>query len=323
MLKINKKRSILNFIYIIFLLLCIGLLIFIPEIAMHSFLQGIRIWATKVLPALLPFFILVKLLSLTNLSNTIGRKLSPLTQYLYGVGGVAGYIYFMSILSGYPVGAKLTADIYKNNIISKGQAHTISSFTSTSGPLFIIGSVAIGMFKSQKLGFFILISHYIGALINGLLYKNKENTTTKINNISTTNNSISEIMTNSIMSIMLVGGFIALFYMILSLFLHLNVFSPICNILIPIGIPPDLTISIISGIIEVTTGASLLSLSGINFKMQAIILTFLISFGGFSIHTQAYCFLKEFEMSYSKFFLQKITHAFFSTLISMLIVLFF
>jgi nucleoside recognition membrane protein YjiH len=113
---------------------------------MQSFFQGLRLWATKVLPALLPFFILVKLLSYTTFSQTIGNFLSPITYRFYRVGGIAGYIYIMSILSGYPVGAKLTADFYKENYISKRQAHTISAFTSTSGPLFVLGTVGIGLF---------------------------------------------------------------------------------------------------------------------------------------------------------------------------------
>lgn len=315
----TKKLIDNNFLYIILLLFCISLFVFIPQIAMQSFFQGLRLWATKVLPALLPFFILVKLLSYTTFSQTIGNFLSPITYRFYRVGGIAGYIYIMSILSGYPVGAKLTADFYKENYISKRQAHTISAFTSTSGPLFVLGTVGIGLFTSQKLGIIVLISHYISAILNGLLYKYKDKPINKLNFTQKTTNTLSESMTSSIASILVVGGFIAIFYMILSLLLHIQAFKLPTYLFSLIGIPNEITIAIISGIIEVTTGATLLAKCAISFKLQALIVSFLISFGGLSIHAQAYCFLKDINMPYSKFLLQKFTHATLSLIITSII----
>ncbi|MGN0961648.1 MAG: nucleoside recognition domain-containing protein [Christensenellales bacterium] len=290
---------------------------------MQSFFQGIRLWATKVLPALLPFFILVKLLSYTTFSKSIGKFLTPITHKLYGVGGVSGYIYIMSILSGYPVGAKLTAEIYKDGGINKGQAHTISSFTSTSGPLFVLGTVGIGLFGNQLLGIVVLISHYLGAILNGLIYRYKDNSVNAQASFKDPTNTLNDCMTSSIMSILVVGGFIAIFYMLLTLLLHINAFSLPTYLLSKIGIPKELTIATISGFIEVTTGMSLLSQCAISFDLQAIIASFLISFGGLSIHAQAYCFLSNFDMPYSKFLLQKLTHASLSAIITLLIVLIF
>lgn len=316
----NKNKLIINYFYIVALLFCLLLFVFIPDIAMLSFSQGIRLWATKVLPALLPFFILVRLLSYTTFSRSIGKFLTPITNKLYGVGGVAGYIYIMSILSGYPVGAKLTADIYKDGGLSTGQAHTISSFTSTSGPLFVLGTVGIGLFHSHKLGIIVLISHYIGALLNGLLYRQKKHHVIQ-QSLNHSPNTLNDTMTSSITSILIVGGFIAIFYMLLSLLLHINAFYPLTRLLSLIGINENISTSIISGIIEVTTGASMLSNLTLSFNIQAIILSFLISFGGLSIHAQAYCFLLSFKMSYFKFLLQKSTHAILSTLVTLVILL--
>lgn len=320
----NKTKNI-NFLQILFILIIVFiilLLVIIPDIAIDTFLQGTLIWATKILPALLPFFILTNLLSYTYFSTSIGKLLSPITNKLYGVGGVAGYIYIMSIMSGYPVGAKLTSDMYINNIISSKQAQTITSFTSTSGPLFIIGTVGIGFFGSQKLGIIILVSHFISAILNGFLYRNKE----KSNNIDfinrkTSTNFISDSMTNGITSIMIVGGFIALFYMILSLLNSLNAFNFLTRIIGKFGVSESISSSIISGFIEVTTGALNLSHCGLSIEIAGTILSFLVSFGGLSIHAQAYCFLKNFNMPYIKFLLQKITHAIISASVTFLIFL--
>lgn len=324
MIKNKTKRNIfVNKFYIILLLCAILMLVILPQVAISSFSQGILIWGTKVLPALLPFFILTNLLSYTTFTATLGKYLSPITKKLYGVGGASGYVYIMSIISGYPVGAKLTADLYRNNIITKGQAKSITAFTSTSGPLFIIGTVGIGFFQSQKIGIIVLFSHLISALINGLLYKCKENKS--INNIESSpphSNVLNTSMTNSITSIMIVGGFIALFYMLLNLLNNINAFALPIMIFKKLGIQPNITNGIISGLIEVTTGAINLSLCGLNTELASIILSFLVSFGGLSIHTQAYCFLKEFDMPYWTFLIQKITHAIISASVTFVIFLF-
>lgn len=316
-----KKHSFIQFFYILLILFIIMLLIIFPSLAIVNFSQGILIWATSVLPALLPFFILTKLLSYTQFTHTIGKFLSPITNKLYNVGGVAGYIYIMSIMSGYPIGAKLTADFYKSGKITKSQAHSISAFTSTSGPLFIIGTVGIGLFNNKTLGIIVLISHFIGAFINGILYRNKKDSyTLSISQPITTNNPLNESMTGSITSIMVVGGFIAIFYMILQLLISINAFALPIALLKLLGINENISTSLIAGIIEVTTGAKLLSQCQLNIILVAPILSFLISFGGLSIHAQAFCFLKDFNMSYGKFFIQKITHAIISTLVTLLII---
>jgi len=317
----RKLNNYSNILFILGILSCIAVIVVLPEISMNSFLEGIRIWGTKVLPSLLPFFLLTKLLSYTNFVGTVGKFLTPITQKLYGVGGVSGYIYVMSIVSGYPVGAKLTSDFYKNGILNSRQASTITSFTSTSGPLFILGSVAIGLFGDVKLGIIILISHYLGAIINGFIYRSKNSAIPHTQSTLKSDNFLNDSMVSSISSIMVVGGFIALFYMIISICHTCHIFSPLANILEHIGIDSEISTSFLYGLIEVTTGCIYLSKLSLPFILKGSLLSFLVSFGGLSIHAQAYCFLKNFNMSYFYFLLQKFTQAIISTIITILIIL--
>jgi len=319
-----KNNNFFQVIYIIILILAIILLVISPSLAMNTFLNGLIIWATKVLPALLPFFILTKLLSYTQFISNFGKLLNPITQKLYGVGGSSGYVFLMSIISGYPVGAKILSDLYSNKQITRGQAITITSFTSTSGPLFILGTVAIGLFSSVKLGIIVIISHYIGALINGLIYRQRKTSNIQILNTNTQTNFLSDSMTSSITSITTVGGFIALFYMLLQLLLSISILDPLIQLMEILGVHKSITTSVICGLLEVTTGAIYLSQAHMHFYILTPLLTFLISFGGLSIHAQAYCFLKNFDMPYKYFFIQKLTQAIISTfiaIITMLIIL--
>lgn len=320
----TKKIDYFQVAYVSLLILLITLIILLPKYSISSFYKGVKLWATKVLPTLLPFFILTKLLSSTPLIPYLERKISPITQKLYGVGGVAGYVYITSIISGYPVGAKITSDLYESGKITKSEAITITSFSSTSGPLFILGSVAVGMFGSTKMGIIILVSHYLGAILNGFLYRQKKKHPISIQSPTLSSPlSLGEAVSSSIGAVLNIGGFIALFYMIISLLNSLGVFGLITRPLKMFGIPQDISSSVLSGLIEVTSGEVMLSGASLSPTLATVLSTMIISFGGLSTHAQAYTYLSQFEMPYRKFILQKLTHALFSTIISILLVLIF
>ena len=80
-------------------------------------------------------------------------------------------VFAISAVSGYPVGARLASDLRLNKDISQYEGQRLVSFCSTSGPLFIIGAVAVGMLNNASLGYVMLICHYLGAITVGLLFR--------------------------------------------------------------------------------------------------------------------------------------------------------
>ena len=117
------------------------------------------------------------------------------------------------------MGAKLTADLYQNRVIKKSDAFKMTSFCSTSGPMFIIGAVGSGMLLSAKAGYIIFIAHVIGALLNGLLYRNikLKNDTTNQETLFAAENKfdISQTVTDSALSIICVGTIITIFFILI------------------------------------------------------------------------------------------------------------
>ena len=308
------------------ILFFIIILVISPKLCIEACFSGLNVWATSLLPALLPFFIFTKLLSELGVINTMSSVFSPITKKLYNTSGISGYIYLMSILSGYPVGAKLTCDLYKNNQIDIGQAHRIIAFTSTSGPLFILGTVAIGMFNNPKIGYVVIISHFVGALLNGLLYRKylTKSPTVGVEKLEfnkSNKNILEETMYSSIKSILIVGGYVSLFFMIITVLNHYNILNPI-NFLICKLIPfanPSVVSAISNGVIELTKGCLDLSTLNLTPKISATILSGLVSFGGISIFLQASTFLKSLNINLKYYFFQKITHTILSVLISLML----
>ncbi len=309
----NRKWNI--FLSII-ILTAIFLFVLTPKENIDACLKGLIVWATALAPALLPFFFFTKLLAMLGVVQAISKRLAPITQKLFHTSGIGAYIYCMSILSGYPMGAKLTADYYAMGLISRGEAHRITTYSSTSGPLFIIGTVGIGMFGSYQLGIIILLSHFIGAFFNGLLYRNylyNPTNTTLTLSIPKEENILEDTMMSTIKSLLIVGGYVALFFTIITMLNNFHILTPLQillnSILEWLHLPTGLSYGISNGLIEMTRGCLDIVGTTNHISTLAIPLTFLISFSGLSISCQALAFLRKFRISIPFFFLQKTTHA--------------
>ena len=180
MIKINKKYIIQFFFPIFIVLVLIFGIIKYPNESILSAKKGLSILIDVLIPSLLPFIIGANLIIDLKIVDIIGYIINPITKFIFNVSGKSALVFIISMVSGYPVGTKLASELRSNNQISKYECQRLVSFCSTSGPLFIIGSVATGMFKNPQLGYLMIICHYIGSISVGLLFRNYG--TSSINN---------------------------------------------------------------------------------------------------------------------------------------------
>ena len=297
-----KKKNLLFFIFLLCLLLAI---ILSPAKFLSAGLNGISAWALNVLPAVLPFMIISQLLISTNYIEKICRPLSLPFVKMYNTSAYSFYVFFISILSGYPVGSKTIADLYEQNKISKTDAFRMSSFCSNSGPMFIVGSVGVGMLNSATAGYIILLSHIISAMLNGLIYRRFKIKNEPSKCLVSSNNSLSfgDIIENSCRSILIVGTIIMFFFILIE-------FVSLFTSFLPQSIQ-----SVLFGLIEITKGCKSLSLV-YETKMATILSTVVITFGGFSTALQSISLLNRVKMPLSLFILQKLTQGILSGIIA-------
>lgn len=315
---IIRKLTNVNFIYAILILTIIFAIVLSPKKYSEFTFQGIRVWATCVLPSLFPFMIFSKLLTATGFPTEISKHFSKPTKKLFNCPEVSSYVFLMSILAGYPLGAKLTSELYENGKISRTEAHRICSFTSNSGPMFIVGTVGVGMLLSQKAAVLIYISHILGALVNGLLFRSytpKEIPQSSQKIEKKNEFDLSKTMLDGVNSILLVGGFITIFFVVTEVFSSLGFFKPISLLLSTLGLEANVSNGLIFGFFEMTKGCLLVASSTIPLAFKASICCFLISFGGLAISFQALAFLNKFKISKKFFFMQKTTQGIISFLI--------
>jgi len=285
---------------------------------------GLLLFANSVVPALLPFFIATEALSHTNIILKIGELFNRYMCPIFNVPGIGAYALVMGIISGYPVGAKIVTNFRNNGLCTKAEAERLLAFTNNSGPLFIIGTVGIAMFGNTEIGILLFITHLISSLLVGFLFRfwkyNDKEKTHVSKNATSSNTTISfsnlgEVLSDSILNavhtIVIIGGFVVLFSVIISILNNCGFFNAITMILTPffksINISADFISPIISGIIELTNGlSSVCSISSKAISVNIIISAFLLGFGGFSVLLQVLSITSKSDISIKAYFIGKL-----------------
>lgn len=317
-----------------------------PQQSFEAAKLGVNTWLNIVFPALLPFFIGAELLIELGVVNFIGVLLEPIVRPIFNVPGEGSFILAMSITSGYPIGVKLVTQLRNQGLFNKFESQRLISFCSTSGPLFMIGAVAIGMFHNVQLGYSIALSHYLGALATGFLfrfykikYTHSKTPKTQTGYITRAFREMFKIVKNnkkpfgillgmsvknSIETLLIIGGFITLFSVIINLFTLLGFIDLLSNFVIDflffLDIKKNIIQAVMSGIFEMTIGCKLIAeIPDISFLQQAVFSTILISWSGFSIHAQAASFISKTDLSMGIYLFSKLLHALLSGIFVILI----
>ncbi|HKL94441.1 MAG TPA: hypothetical protein VJZ69_04080 [Clostridia bacterium] len=306
------KLSPLKILAIAFCLFLMVLLIIKPDIYIVSAKNGLILFASAVLPALFPFFFFTTFLTKLGAAKYISKLGKKPFRVLYNAPPVSSYIFTMSILSGYPVGARLISDFYSNDMLTSVEATKCASFCSTSNPVFILGTVGTIIFNDIKIGLIIYIAHILSALLNGLLYRGRaRNTDFKsfdVKLLDNCDNILSESIYAATNSMLAVGGFICIFTIFLDALGNIGVFSFFAN-MFSNAIPPEITIAFMSGAVEMTKGCFLTSALAASSQLKASLCCATISFGGLGILAQCITFLSRCRIKVWFIILQKITQS--------------
>lgn len=329
--------------YILPIILCIFtccLLIFSSQ-NLTAAKTGLSLWADSVLPALLPFFIATELLSYTYIIPVLGKLLNKVMRPLFNVPGEGAFTFIMGIISGYPVGARIVAKFREQNVCTKEEGERLLAFTNNSGPLFIVGTVGISLLGDAKIGLLLLFTHILACITVGIIFRfwkrnNKpgfhfrtENTddVPKVLSFSNLGEVLKISIMNSINTIVMIGGFVVLFSVIISILQNTGILIAFSALLSPVfsifNIPPDFFSGIITGIIELTNGVKDIAQIPVrNLNITIILSAFLLGFGGISVLLQVFSIISKSDVSIKPYIIGKILHGTFAALYTFLILTF-
>ncbi|MCU9612219.1 sporulation integral membrane protein YlbJ [Caldibacillus lycopersici] len=319
-------------------------LISFPAESLAASTKGLNTWWKVVFPSLLPFFIVAELLIGFGVVKFIGVLLEPLMRPIFRVPGVGGFVWAMGMASGNPAGAKFTVRMRQEKQITKIEGERLVSFTSSANPLFIFGAVAVGFFNNAALGIIFAIAHYVGNICVGLIMRfhgkkeTKEEISTKfsikeafralhhtrVKEKRPLGKILGDAVISSIQTLLMIGGFMILFSVINRLLsiLHITDFIALFVKIIfsMFSISEDLSVPFISGLFEMTIGSQLISeVQNTALLQQAVVVSFLLAFGGFSIQAQVASLLAQADMRLLPFLIARLFHGFFAALITVIL----
>ncbi len=299
--RIHKRIRIriLPVLAIIAVLAYILLLFLSPKRYVAATLRGISLWATSVLPCIFPFLFCTAILNKTGAMDKFARLLAPIARFLFKLSGTSAAVLCVSLFCGYPVGAKLLSDQVRQGNLSAGEAQKASYICSTCGPLFLIGTVGSGMFGSVRYGLILVLCNLTAVLLTGILFRFLPTPAAKACTPQPKRgNLLYESMTESVLSILCVGGFIALFGTASLMAADLKLFAPPEKLLAPLfGASVAKTLPELC--MEMTHGAA--ELANVKSPFALPLVAFGATFGGACILCQQYAFLANAKVRFLPF----------------------
>lgn len=323
------------------LLSVIVLMALFPEAALQSALRGLSIWWEVLFPSLFPFFVISEVLLGFGVVHLIGTLLDPMMRPLFRIPGAGGFVAAMGYVSGYPVGAKLTAKLWEQKMVNREEGERLVAFTTSSDPIFLIGAVSIGFFHDPKIGLILALSHYGGGFLVGLIMRfhgrHESKTATDSLRLSQANTSrlksalhamhaareqdgrdlgtlLRQAIQSSLQLIIVVGGLVVFFSVFLELWTRAGVMPALTEIisllLSLVGMPESLSTAIVGGLFEVTLGARYAGEAGaaIPLPYKAAAAAFILSWGGLSVHAQIISILNSTNLRYFPFVIARLIH---------------
>lgn len=267
-----------------------GLFIFSNE-CKDGAIDGILLCLGVLVPSLFPFFILSSFLAETGILDCLTPVLDPVAKILLGTRGVCLVPVILSLVGGYPVGARATAALYDKGSISKSEAKRLSCICCSAGPGFLVTFVGVSMLLSKDSGIILLSSLIISVITLCVLSRFifGKSDTSEESTISKARLSVSEALVTSVNSAVKSAAGMCGFVI---------AFSVLCNVLTE-GFGASNTIGkIFVSVLEITTGVSLVS-----GEVSLEIIAALTGFGGICVHMQIFRELKGIEFSKARFYI--------------------
>lgn len=280
---VSIPKKIFSALIFAIVLLAIAIFLSAPDRYAKSISDGITLWAVSVLPATFPFLFLTALLTALPPFSAFARKVSPIAGKLFRVSGAGAGAAILASVSGYPVGARLFFDLKSAGRIQKSETFRLSCLVTTSGPPFLVGTVGAMMFGSAKAGWILLFSHLIAVwtVCFFLRFKSKPLPKTSLPPLKQNPDLLYDSLFHAVISVLCVGGFIALFYCFGDMLEGVGFFRLLGG--------NQLTEGVVRGLLEMTTGCAVLSKSPS--PLTLALCCSLVTFGGLCVLCQQLAYL--------------------------------
>ena len=294
-------------------------------------LNALILWATSLVPVLLPVMIISRILIGSDVLYLIlkpflflCRKLQDVKFWDYTHPGkdadapkkklslsVEGfYAILVGFGCGFPMGVKTLADLLDTQAISSEEAQYLACFINNVSPAFLIGFVCQDLLHSPEFVLPCAAMIYGASLVYGMVtlglrgWKDGWGQATGMHcgdgfrqpGLSSFTNLLDASIEDSIIQMLKIGG-------------YLVVFSILSFVVCRLTFLPDIAKASISAVFEISLGSRLLTSLSCSFVWKYVLLVGALSFGGLCSAFQSTSYLKKIGVSMGSYLKKKVVTA--------------
>lgn len=275
-----------------------------PKKVLADSLAGLDLWFHTVLPSLLPFMILSNVLIGANVVSQLMRPFSGFFRHVLGLSPEGGYAWLLGLFCGFPMGARLTGDMYRQHRISREEAGYLLTFANQSSPMFLSTYVVLHGLGDSTLTLPVFVIFYASAFLTSLVFRIRSRRfglpPSKQKKEVPEQTSYGNLLDTSIMNgfeiITRLGGYIILF-------------SILAGIVLQLPAPLRTAAPFLSGLTEITTGIHTISGTTLPLQVKFTAIVCCTAFGGFSTVAQTSCMLNGTGLSIFTYLKGKLVNA--------------
>ncbi len=310
----GRIKSVIRFF---FLLCCTGLVLVFNKAAAEGISIGIELCLNRIIPSIFPMMLISCVVVECGYAGKIGRALSPVTSRLFGLPGQAGTAVLLSVIGGYPAGARAVAALYERGEITKEQASCMAQFCFCAGPAFLVGVVG-GITGSAAAGWLLLGVQLAAVIITGMLVcrKNKPHSAADAGIIKeqmvdrSLSDGIVVSVSRSAAAVVQVCLYVVIFSSVRQIIDASGAGGMLEAIFVSAGMRTKVACAVLPVLMEVTGGC--VSAAGAGLPMIA----FAVGFGGCAVHMQVFALTAGLDIKRGDFLMARIFQGTISALIT-------
>ena len=305
---VDAMRFLKQYSYMLLLIGFLALMLCFPMETFRGATNGLLLWFQTLLPTLLPFMILSNLLIRSNCVFYISRAIRPFIQKLFHVSNDACYAVLIGFLCGYPMGAKVIADLHISGRITKEEGQYLLSFCNNTSPMFIISYIVTQTFKNKDLLFITIVILFVSPVLCSFLFRHFYHiSSASVQSLQPQKDidfdflMLDDAITNGFETITKVGGYMILF----SILFTLGKKSPVAFTL---------------PLLEISNGIPFITNLSSNFTIVYAYILGLTSFGGLCAVAQTNSMIQNTGLRIFPYIIQKLITAMVTSLLAFLYV---
>ncbi len=285
-----------------------------PKAVFHGAEEGLLLWYQVIFPTLFPFLVITNLLMQTGGIRMITRIFAKIFCRIFRVSENGSFAVITGFLCGYPMGAKITADLLRGGRISRREASYLLSFCNNTSPVFIVNYIVWKSLGKNDLLLPTLAILYASPILISLITRRfylkgepqfPDLAQAEIHRKEKSGfSAVDACMMDSFESIVKVGGYIILFSVLIALIQEISPDNPV---FFAVCVP-----------LEVTNGISMLTGQVKDMRICYPAVLALTSFGGVCSAAQTQCMINGTELSVSSYLIQKLAAALAASLLAFL-----